>query len=390
MPKAAIGAEENRPASTAIAVTPAREIATVASSLEENSFEKNVEASPTKIPAAAPCETAIITVPSLTKSKCTGVLNSLLYISAMLARNMKTSAQNATLAAKNMTTMNAAIAAIAFCPAVRLLKKFFTDKTAIQAGGHAAFKKFMKRFITCLASILFLIFMAKKEFETVVISLGGSVMAPSQIDADFLKGFKQLIGKFMGDGCRFAIICGGGKTAREYQNAARSVVQAVPEDLDWLGIHATRLNAHLLRTIFRETAYPRVVKNPNERITLKESERIVVAAGWKPGRSTDYIAVLLAKNLGARTVINITNTDFVYDKDPTKFHDAKPVQKISWKDFRKLIGVSKWSPGLNTPFDPVAAKTAEKMELKVAVIGKDIVNLENFLAGKQFRGTVIS
>lgn len=239
--------------------------------------------------------------------------------------------------------------------------------------------------------MMFLINMAAaRKVETIIISLGGSVLAPAQIDVDFLHGFRQLILKFVHDGYRFAIICGGGKTAREYQNAARKVVNAVHEDLDWLGIHATRLNAHLLRTIFREAAYPRVIKNPNEKIKLKASDRVVVAAGWKPGRSTDYIATLLAKNLGARTVINITNTDHVYDKDPTKFSDARPLRQISWKGFRKLIGVTKWSPGLNTPFDPVAARVAEKMRLKVVVMGKDLRNLEGFLVGKGFRGTTIT
>lgn len=231
---------------------------------------------------------------------------------------------------------------------------------------------------------------AAKNVGTIIISLGGSVLAPNQIDVDFLKRFRQLILKFVHDGSRFVIICGGGKTAREYQNAARHVVNAVAEDLDWLGIHATRLNGHLIRTIFRETAHAKLVKNPNEKIKLKESERVVVAAGWKPGRSTDYIAVLLAKNLGARTIINITNTDYVYDKDPTKFPDAKPLHSVKWKDFRKLIGVSKWSPGLNTPFDPVAAKAAEKMKLRVAVMGKDLDNLKEFLVGGGFKGTVIS
>ncbi len=231
---------------------------------------------------------------------------------------------------------------------------------------------------------------AAKKVETIIISLGGSVLAPHQIDVDFLQRFRQLILKFVHNGSRFVIICGGGKTAREYQSAASRVVHAVPEDLDWLGIHATRLNAHLIRTIFRETAHAKVLKNPNEKIKLKGSERVVVAAGWKPGRSTDYIAVLLAKNLGAKTVINITNTDFVYDKDPSKFRDAKPLRQVSWKEFRKLIGVSRWSPGLNTPFDPVAAKVAERLKLRVAVMGKDLGNLEGFLTGRQFKGTVIS
>lgn len=223
--------------------------------------------------------------------------------------------------------------------------------------------------------------------ETVVISLGGSVLAPSGIDTDFLVRFRELILRLVSGGKRFAIICGGGKTAREYMSAASKVVKLTSGDLDWLGIHATRLNAQLLRNIFRGVAYERVIHNPNEAVPKKE--KVVIAAGWKPGRSTDYIAVMLARNLKAKSVINITNTSHVYDKDPSKFSDAVPLRHVAWKDFRKLIGASKWSPGLNTPFDPVAARAAERLKLRVAIMGSDLANLEGFLAGSGFDGTLI-
>lgn len=223
--------------------------------------------------------------------------------------------------------------------------------------------------------------------ETVVISLGGSVLAPSSIDTEFLAGFRKLLLSFLKRD-RFVIICGGGKTAREYMSAASKVVRLSDEDLDWLGIHATRLNAQLLRNVFSDVAQKKVIKNPNEKITAKES--IIIAAGWKPGRSTDYIAVMLAKKLGAKTVVNITNTDYVYDRDPSKSSNAKPLKSVSWKAFIKLIGASKWSPGLNTPFDPVAARAAQKLGLKVAIMGKSLENLSCFLNGEEFRGTLIA
>lgn len=222
--------------------------------------------------------------------------------------------------------------------------------------------------------------------ETVVISLGGSVLAPAIIDFEYLKSFRELILKLVKDNKRFIIICGGGKTAREYQSAASKVVKLTDDDLDWLGIHATRLNAHLLRTIFRDIANKRVVKNPNEKIVF--NEKVLIAAGWKPGWSTDHDAVLLARNFGAKTVINVSNVNQVCDKDPSKFPDAKPIEKISWKDFRKMVG-NTWSPGLNTPFDPVASRKAEKYDIKVVIMGKSVENLENFILGKQFKGTVI-
>lgn len=223
--------------------------------------------------------------------------------------------------------------------------------------------------------------------ETIIISLGGSLIVPGEIDVGFLKKFRKLILRQVKKGKRFIIIVGGGKVCRKYQAAAMKIVDVDAEDLDWLGIHTTRLNAHLLRTIFRDLAYPRVVKNPTEK--LKAREPVIIASGWKPGCSTDYDAVLLAKNLGVKIIVNMTNIDYVHTKDPKKFRNAKPIKEISWKDFRKIVG-DKWDPGLNAPFDPVASREAEKLCLKVIILnGKNLKNLENFFVGKNFRGTII-
>ena len=220
-----------------------------------------------------------------------------------------------------------------------------------------------------------------------VISLGGSLLVPGEIDINFLRKFKSIIEREIKFDRKFIIIVGGGKTARNYQNAAKSLTKVSNEDLDWLGIHATRINAHLLLTIFRKYAYFRIIKNPKEKINFKE--KILIAAGWKPGFSTDYDAVLLAKTYGSDTIINLTNVDYVYDKDPNKFKDAKPFKEISWKDYLKLIE-QKWIPGMSAPFDPIASKLAQKFKFKVIILnGRKLKNLENYLANKSFKGTII-
>src|SRR5690606_24495401 len=122
---------------------------------------------------------------------------------------------------------------------------------------------------------------------------------------------------------------------------------------DWLGIHSTRLNAHLLRTLFIEEAQARIVKNPTHRIKARDA--IVIGAGWKPGWSTDYCAVMAAKTLGAKKLVNLSNIDYVCDQDPREFPDAKRIERIDWDAFRKLIP-DEWDPGLSAPFDPVAAR----------------------------------
>ena len=159
------------------------------------------------------------------------------------------------------------------------------------------------------------------------------------------------------------------------------------ESLDWIGIMATRLNGELVRAIFGELACENVVYNPKEKI--KTDKKIIVAAGYKPGWSTDYDSVLLAKQFRAAEIINMTNIDYVYDKDPGKNKDAKKLLDISWREYRRIAG-SKWSPRLNLPFDPIASREAQKKKLKAVILnGKDLQNLDNYLLGKDFKGTII-
>ena len=60
------------------------------------------------------------------------------------------------------------------------------------------------------------------------------------------------------------------------------------------------------------------------------------------------------KNLNVKTIINMSNIDYVYDKDPKKNKDAKKIKNIFWRRYRKISG-NKWEAGLNKPFDPIAA-----------------------------------
>ena len=230
--------------------------------------------------------------------------------------------------------------------------------------------------------------MNANERERIVVSVGGSLIVPDGIDADFLTRFKTLILEKVQRGFTFTIIAGGGKTARRYQDAANAVTPLSRNDTDWIGIHSTRLNAQLLRNIFVGYAHPQVIKNPT--IDIEAEEPIIIAAGWQPGCSTDYDAVLMAKNLGATRLVNLSNIDYVYDRDPRTNPDAKKIVKVSWAAFRKLIP-EEWDPGLSSPFDPIAAKEAEAIGLEVAIInGTKLEEFSNYLNGTPFVGTVIS
>src|SRR3989344_7108662 len=160
--------------------------------------------------------------------------------------------------------------------------------------------------------------------KTIVLSLGGSLIFPDDIDAGFLKKFKKAIEKYVRKGYRFVIYCGGGKLARRMQNAALKIDKFTSTDLDWIGIYATMLNAEFMRKLFRKNAESFIIQNPNIKVKLKKG--VAIASGWIPGWSTDYDAVLVAKNLGIKEIINMSNVDYVYDKDPKKHRNAKRIE----------------------------------------------------------------
>ncbi|MCB9362261.1 UMP kinase [Candidatus Woesearchaeota archaeon] len=221
--------------------------------------------------------------------------------------------------------------------------------------------------------------------ETVVISLGGSLIVPDGIDTDFLASFRQMIYRMTQ--YRFVIICGGGKVCRRYQDAARSISTVDDSELDWIGIRSTQLNAELVRCVLGDIAFEHVVTDPHEE--FKTDKQVIVGSGFRPGSSSDLRAVQFAVRFGASMAVNMSNITHVYDKDPRQHPDAEPLTELNWESFKRLVG-DLWTPGLSMPFDPIASKEASSKGLDVVVIGSDLENLEHLLMGQEFVGTRIT
>ena len=229
--------------------------------------------------------------------------------------------------------------------------------------------------------------MKYKFGKTIIIALGGSIVHPDGINTVFLKDFKKFLATFTKSCVKFVVVIGGGALARRFQSAASEVAKITDEDKDWIGIHSTRLHAHLLRTIFRENADPVVIDSRKKILQLRYP--ITIASGWRPGWSTDYVALQIASDYGIREVIIAGKPDYVYDKDNVKYADAKPFYELSWNNYQKLIP-RKWKPGLHAPVDPVGAALGKKDGIKAIIIdGRDIQNFSNLLNGNDFKGTII-
>ena len=173
-----------------------------------------------------------------------------------------------------------------------------------------------------------------------------------------------------------------------FQDAAKQVRKLSDEDLDWIGIHTTIYNAQFVRYIFKDVSYEGVVTNPKKKV--KTNKPVIIGAGYEPGHSTDMDAVLLAKTYRAEEILNLSNIEYVYDKDPNKYTDAKRIEKIDWGSLRRDIVGNKWTPGFNAPFDPIASELAQKMNLTVKILqGTNLKEVAKALDGKNFKGTVV-
>lgn len=212
-------------------------------------------------------------------------------------------------------------------------------------------------------------------------------MVPDEIDVDFLRIFMDFVKEKVAAGEKFILITGGGRICRRYQKSAKDLGVSSVSDNDWVGIYATRFNGEFLRILFGDLAYGELITDPSK---IPETEKpVIVASGWKPGWSTDYDAVFMAETVKIKKIVNMTNVDYVYDKDPKQFPDAKKIETVSWGEYRKLIP-EKWGPGLNTPFDPIASRKAEELGLEVAILnGKNMNNVRKYFDGEDFIGTVI-
>ncbi len=222
-----------------------------------------------------------------------------------------------------------------------------------------------------------------------ILSVGGSIIIPpTGFDIVFLKKFRQLILDEVERGAKFILVIGGGATCRQYQKGLREAINPANEILDWVGIYSTQFNAQFVRLLFGNLAHKAILANPKGKLIT--SKPIIIASGWKPGCSTDNDAVLLAKTYGAKEVINLSNVDYVYDSDPRQNPGAKKLEQVTWKEFRKIIG-DKWTPGANVPFDPVAAKLAETLQLTVKFVkGTNLASFTKALKGGKVDGSIIN
>ncbi|WP_456474085.1 UMP kinase [Candidatus Pyrohabitans sp.] len=217
-----------------------------------------------------------------------------------------------------------------------------------------------------------------------VLSLGGSIVASPGINLDFIEGFASLIARLHREGHRLAVVVGGGRVAREYITAARSL-GAGESFCDELGILATRMNARLVIAALGDLAYPHVPERVEE---VEEWDRIIVMGGTVPGHTTDAVAAMLGAKLGAELLVNATNVDGVYSEDPKKNPGARKYERISVEELLRIVG-REHRAGASAVLDPKAVRIIGEHRLRTIVVKGELSRIEAALRGGEHHGTVV-
>jgi len=226
--------------------------------------------------------------------------------------------------------------------------------------------------------------------SVIVLSLGGSLIIPNDIDVKFLEQFRKVIIK-NSNKYKFVIVCGGGSTAREYIEGLSKLKSNKKEfHQGLLGIASTRLNARFMTYFFGIDANKGI---PHDMKEVKNMLRVydVVFCGalrYAKNETSDGTSAKLA-NFFNTTFINLTDIKGLYNKNPKIFKNAKFISTISWKKFQEMASRISFKPGQHFVLDQEASKIILKNKIKAYILGRNMKNLDNFLNNKKFIGTRI-
>ncbi len=220
-----------------------------------------------------------------------------------------------------------------------------------------------------------------------MISLGGSRIVPNDVDDKFLLEFKKLLDSHKDK--RFVVVCGGGSSARRYISAFRKLGKSL-RDQSEEGIAITRFHAGFMARFFGKEANKEVPLNMKKVKSLLLKNRVVFCGGlrWRDNNTSDGNAAQLAGYLEC-PFINLTNVRGLYDRDPTKYKNARFIGKISWKEFLKIARKISFEAGQHFVLDRVAAEEIAKDKTVTYIVGS-LGAMDSVLKGKRFVGTLIS
>ncbi len=220
-------------------------------------------------------------------------------------------------------------------------------------------------------------------------SLGGSMVSrKTGVNVSYVRRLAKMLKKHTGR-YKFIITVGGGYASRLYINSSRQIIknEAV---LDEIAIAITRINALIVKDLFSDMdVYPNIVTGLDELRMANKGNGVVIMGGLLPGLTTDAVATLTCEVAGSKTLINVSEDAYIYDRPPGE----KGAKKLETVDHNRMIEIATIrdtrQAGSNFVFDLVAAKLAKRANIQIRFVNDDLDQLELAIAGKKHAGTTV-
>ena len=181
----------------------------------------------------------------------------------------------------------------------------------------------------------------------VLVKFSGEALAGESghgIDSLVLKFIAEEIKQLVDNGIEVGVVIGGGniirgvtaakdgiikRTSGDYMGMLATVINAVAmqEALEYLGMRVRVQSAIKMEQICETFIVRRAVRH------LEKGRIVIFTAGTgNPFFTTDTAATLRAIEIGANMIIKATKVDGVYDKDPSRYQDAKKLSCLSYDE----------------------------------------------------------
>lgn len=229
----------------------------------------------------------------------------------------------------------------------------------------------------------------ERETGPRVLKIGGSVYfkeRSADINQDFIQDFIKTLIKQRQEDSQIVVVVGGGELARRRKLEAQKGGVTNSKRLDEIGIGVSINNARVFAAIAEARGLS--VTLGSNWLGRYAKDKIVFQGGTKSGQTTDAVAIWAARAVqprNNRVVHMISNIPGLLEEEKGKLTN-RVIPEIHLTEYAKTI--PGYESGMHTPLDPVATAMALQHNVKVVLMGPDMVNLENCLSGRQFIGTI--
>lgn len=231
----------------------------------------------------------------------------------------------------------------------------------------------------------------KKSF---VLKVGGSILYDHllNINFDLLKRVKDWYWDAKKSYDTIVLVTGGGGLSRSMEEKITGTIGG-EENFHNIAMSLTQTNATMLAAYLEdeEIFVPKKLGDAYEFLN-KEESKYMVSGGLKVGWSTDMDAAVFADILDSGRVHKVSNIDFIYDKDPKEFFEAKPIRDMTWDEYFKMFDIvngQEHTPNDHIPVDVQCSQFCARKDISFHISGgkllieldkiKDILNEGTFL-----------